>query len=77
MILFVIIFVIIWLFCGFLAYGMVFADLQGQFPNDEYFTRECRHSDQMMAKLFGFFGPIGLISAVIITDWMKHGLKWK
>lgn len=70
--------VIGYLVCVFICYGMFFANLQGEFPSASGFE----YKEQMAFSAFfgilaGFFGPIGILMAILMTGFAHHGLKVK
>lgn len=63
-----------WLICAFLAYGIVFAHFQGKWPNQ---AKENRKADIEVSATVALLGPIGLIVALILADFPKHGFRIK
>lgn len=72
----VIVVLIIWLVCGILTYGILFAWCQEHFPNDDY------KANLLCSIFLGFLGgPIALIVTVATLlinkdGTLKHGLKF-
>ena len=71
-------FLIGYILCAFLSYGMLFAYVQGNFP----MIAEQQYSEDMGTSiLFGLFsgmlGPIGVIISFLMTGFAKHGFKVK
>ena len=60
-----------WVLCGFLAYGLNLAHFQRKFP---IIAEQDRDSDRNRAWVVAFFGPIGLITALIFSC---HGFMWR
>lgn len=70
-------FVIFWLICSFLTYGIAFADFQGKNINEAFAAEDYRRD---MAASIGFglcFGPLGLLVVFFSTGFAKHGFKIK
>jgi hypothetical protein len=64
----------IWILCGILAYGIMFADSQRRYPllaNDDY------REDMANSVLLGLFGPIGLLTALFSSGFARYGLKFR
>jgi hypothetical protein len=65
--------VALWLLCGILTYGGLFAHLQTQYPAraaDEY------RRDRSYAIIPSLFGPFGLLTVVLATRCFKYGFKF-
>jgi hypothetical protein len=65
--------VTLWLLCGVLTYGGLFAHLQTKYPalaEDEY------RGDRRYALLPSLFGPLGLLTVALATRGFKDGLKF-
>ncbi|KKN17815.1 hypothetical protein LCGC14_0961970 [marine sediment metagenome] len=60
-----------WVLCGFLAYGLTLAHFQRIYP--ELADRD-REVDRHRAFFMAFTGPIGLITALILS---RHGFMWR
>jgi hypothetical protein len=64
---------VIWLICGVIAYGGLFACLQNKYPSqadDDY------RGDMSYAIFPSLFGPLGLITAALSTGFFKYGFKF-
>ena len=69
----IIIFAILWIICGILAYGFAFAYYQNEYP----FIAEAEYNDyKIKAFIMALFGICGLV-ALICLNGCKHGLKYK
>lgn len=66
--------VLMWLICSLLSYGAVFAHLQRQFP---MFAKKDYEEDRNFALVMSIFGPIGLLTALMVTRGFKHGFKFR
>lgn len=72
-------FILVWIACGLLAWGGIFAYVQGEYS---LIAAETRRFDRFLAICFGLFGPIGLVSfalgsLVLNGNWLfRHGLKF-
>jgi len=65
--------VTLWLLCGVLTYGGLFAHLQTKYPalaEDEY------RGDRRYAIVSSLFGPFGLLTIALATRCFKDGLKF-
>jgi hypothetical protein len=65
--------VAIWLLCGVIAYGGLFACLQNKYPSradDDY------RGDVSYSIVPSLFGPFGLITVALSTGCFKYGLKF-
>lgn len=73
------IFVLIgYLICSFLCYGMLFAAAQGMFPQiAKVRYREDLGLSLAMGLTIGMLGPIGVLLALLMTGFAKHGFKVK
>ena len=70
--------VIGYLVCAFICYGLFFADLQGEFPSASGFDYNLQMAfSAFFGILAGFFGPIGILMAILMTGFAHHGLKVK
>jgi len=75
MITLLIVYPIVHIVCGVLAYGLTFGYFQGYFHRS---ADERRIGDIVFSVFMGCFGPIGLFVAsflALMDGW--HGLKWK
>ena len=73
MIMFWIIFGIVWVVCGTLAYGAYFAHFQRKFPD----LVESQHTkDRSEALVMGVLGPFGLFG-IGVAFRFKYGFKFK
>lgn len=68
-----IIFVMIWIICGILSYGFIFAYFQNEYI---FIAKEEYNNDQKKAFTIALFGVCGLV-AVICLNGYKYGLKYK
>lgn len=71
---------IVWIVCGIIAYGIMFAYLQRAYNLKA--TKENHISDKLFCIFFGMFGPFGILiisffRAVCIKDILKYGMKLK
>jgi hypothetical protein len=65
--------VAMWLLCGVLTYGGLFAHLQYKYPSlaeDDY------RGDRSYSLVSAFFGPFGLITVALATRFFKDGFKF-
>jgi hypothetical protein len=62
----------IWALCGLLAYGVVFAHLQGEYPD---LAQRDRQRDKNFALSIAWSGPIGLIVSLCIVSLCSSGIK--
>jgi len=65
------VFLCIWVFCGLIAYGAMFADCIANHPGGD---------DSVCIKIrwIAFvLGPVGLFAATIVTKFFQHGLRFK
>ena len=69
----VIIFAMLWIICGILAYGFAFAYYQNEFI---FIAEEEYNDDRIRAFIVALFGICGLV-ALICLNGGKHGLKYK
>jgi hypothetical protein len=63
----------LWLLCGVITYGGLFAHLQNKYPalaKDEY------RGDRRYALLPSLCGPFGLLTIALATRCFKEGLKF-
>ena len=68
-------FVVLWVACGVISYGMTFAYFQREFPTlaEEHYRK---HVGSALSSVF--FGLIGILAIVACGwRWRKHGLKWR
>ena len=71
-------FVVGYILCSFLSYGMLFAYIQRNFPS----IAEQQYADDMGASILfglvsGMLGPIGILISFLMTGFAKHGFKVK
>ncbi len=67
-------FIVFYIVCSILTYGIDLAHFQGEFPTfSEVTIREHKHGALGMS----FMGPFGLIAVIIETDFCKHGLMFR
>lgn len=70
--------VIGYLVCAFICYGVFFANLQGEFPSASGFVyKEQMAFCTLLGILVGFFGPVGILMAILMTGFAHHGFKVK
>jgi hypothetical protein len=65
--------VAIWLICGVIAYGGLFACLQNKYSSladDDY------RGDMSYAIVPSLFGPFGLLAVALSTGFFKYGFKF-
>jgi hypothetical protein len=65
--------VALWLICGVITYGGLFAHLQNKYPAraaDEY------RGDRSYSVVPSLFGPFGLITVAFATRFFKYGFKF-
>lgn len=71
-------FVVGYILCAFLSYGMLFAHAQGEFPS---IAKQQYENDMGASILFGLvsgmLGPIGILISFLLTGFAKHGFKVK
>ncbi len=60
------------LMCSVLAYGITFAYFQGEFPE---LAEKQRLIDRIFSVVVAVFGPIGLLTTYIWSDFAKHGWR--
>ncbi len=64
----------VWLACGTLAYGIILGDFQGRYQT---VRADLATSDVIVAITMGLLGPIGLATALVMTNgWTDHGVRW-
>lgn len=68
------IFAIVWIVCGVLAYGITLAWNRGKWPK---LAEEWRGRDIGFSVFVGLYGPIGLIVAFFMSENAKYGLKFR
>jgi hypothetical protein len=65
--------VALWLMCGVLTYGGLFAHLQKKYPalaNNDY------RGDRSHSLVSALFGPFGLLTVALATRFFKNGFKF-
>ena len=67
------IFIILWIMCGTLHYGLWFAHFQRKYPGR---AKEAYNFDMILGILTAFLGPIALFST-LLSGFYKHGFKLK
>jgi hypothetical protein len=65
--------VTLWLSCGVLTYGGLFAYLQEQYPSQ---TETEYRGDRRYPIFPALFGPVGLIVVALATRYFKYGFKF-
>lgn len=68
-----ILFVVIWIVCGFFAYGITYGYFQNKYST---FAGKDRIFDTILALFFGMLGILGLILAYYLSGCCEYGLKW-
>lgn len=64
----------IWVVSGALAYMITLGHFQGKYPA----TAETDYEmDIARAVAAAILGPIGLVSAIVVSEFWQHGLRWK
>ena len=69
-----ILFIVFYIVCFILTYGIDLAHFQGEFPT---FSEVTIREHKCGAFMMGFFGPFGLFAELIETDFCKHGLMFR
>lgn len=59
-----------WVLCGILATGILFAYVCAEFP-----LEGCDRDDFSKSVFVGLFGPLGLIVALFVTGFARHGWR--
>lgn len=72
---FVLIVVLVWVICGFLAFGLTLAEFDGAFSTIAYYSPIERNRYLTVSTVMGLMGPIGL--AVALVRGGIHRPKWK
>lgn len=71
-------FVVGYLVCAFICYGMFFANLQGEYPSgSEFEYKEHMAQSVFFGAMTGFFGPLGILMAILMTGFAHYGFKVK
>lgn len=65
---------LLWLLCGFISYGWIFAYFQREFPSLAE-TAYHRHRRYALEELL--WGPIGVLATLTDPKWRKHGFKFR
>ena len=65
------IFLIIYIVCGVLAYGVTLGYFLNEYPGI------CYWSTIFIAIFYGLLGFFGLFISIMCSDFVKHGLKFK
>lgn len=60
--------------CGVLTYGITFGHFQRKWPS---LAEEGKSGDRSFAFSIAAYGPIGLFASLTLSDFAKHGLKFK
>jgi len=66
-------FILFWIVCGVLSYGLGFAYLQREYP---IVAVKNYHSDMVDESIFALLGPFALFSTLFFWGY-THGLKFK
>lgn len=71
-----ILFVGLWIVCGFFAYGLTYAHFQ---KNERWSSihEETEEDDFRFALLMGYLGLIGFLAALGFSEWRKYDMQWK
>lgn len=67
------IYIVGWIVCGVLTYGITFAYFQKKYP---IIARESYREDMGIAVFYGLLGPIGLFVILVSSGFAKYGLKF-
>jgi hypothetical protein len=66
-------FLVLWLFCGILGYGMSMANFEHEFPTPCF-----RRSEHVgFSSLIGSLGPFGLVAGIFASNLAEHGLMYQ
>ena len=63
-----------YLVCYILSYGLTFAYFQREFP---VIAKDKVKADVFFSLIFSTLGPISLILSIILGGFFKHGIKYK
>lgn len=68
----------VWLVCGFLAYGAIFAHCQREYPT---LAKHDESEDRRFALLVALLGPFGIFATAVATAVetgrpFRHGFRW-
>ena len=66
--------ILFYVLCGILAYGILFAFLQREFPE---FARYDLEEDKDIAKKAALAGPLGLLFVLLFYCGIKHGVMFR
>lgn len=70
--------VIGYLICSFICYGLLFANIEGEFPSSSDFAYKDHLAHSIFfGMLLGVFGPLGLLMAFLLSGFAHHGFKVK
>lgn len=73
-------YLVMWVVCGFIVYGTYVAEFLGRGP-DVYVSRTERRlllgSGVVMAILYGFAGPFGVLLAGCLSGFWRYGWRLK
>jgi len=69
-----VLFILGWLLCGILNYGLMFAYWQREFPS---LAEDAYEEDRMHSLVSSLAGPCALIACLYHTEFGKHGFKFK
>ncbi|NQV00443.1 MAG: hypothetical protein HQ538_06915 [Parcubacteria group bacterium] len=78
-----IVFVLIWIICGTLSYGLAYGYFQGKWSWAEFecidpgITKRLRQKDRKFALLMFLLGPIAAIVGLFCSEFGKYGLRFK
>lgn len=65
-------FIVIWILCGVLSYGISLAYFQRQYPS---LAKECYREDVRDSLVMSSIGPFGLLSTLLVFG-TKHGVMF-
>lgn len=67
-------FIVVWIICGFLAYGITLACFQRSrtLTAKDYF-----YTDSSFAVLMALNGPVGLLVSFFLSGFARHGLMYR
>jgi hypothetical protein len=63
-----------WVISSAICFGLVHAYFIGEYGSKGSLFKETHLG---MAMVFGVGGPLGIVLAVALTKWVKHGWRWR
>jgi len=66
--------ILLWIACGLVNYGGMFAFFQREFP---CIAEKNRNRDKSFCNMAFATGPWGLIPTILVSRFFKHGFKFK